>query len=323
MTKRTKIITILAFIALSVIVALQYEYILHNDISIESISKANNPDFQATSYHHREPVYLVSYAAGHEVFYRNQNALVLSGLNKGIDFFLNYRRSHIDPDFYQKNKNILDKPRGAGYWIWKPYFILKTMENAPENAIIIYCDTGFVFHTSPKSLIDGAKSHDITLVKYDPADYGYVKKHASGETLRQMDCTSQTCKDSEHILAGFSVYRNTARARQFVREWLNYCTVEDIIFGKQGGEPEDPAFRNHGDDETVLSVLHAKHSEWCNLITKDQLYDLVYYHHRHPAYNNNTIIYRMHKSIVYKQIRNIYRVTRVVCRAYFKEYFSN
>src|SRR5208282_2331127 len=62
----------------------------------------------------------------------------LSALNKGVDFILNYRKSHIDKEFFEKNKHILSQKKGDGYWLWKPYFILKTLENAPENSTVIY-----------------------------------------------------------------------------------------------------------------------------------------------------------------------------------------
>ena len=30
-----------------------------------------------------------------------------------------YTREDIDSQFYEENKEILDQPRGAGYWLWK------------------------------------------------------------------------------------------------------------------------------------------------------------------------------------------------------------
>ena len=56
------------------------------------------------------------------------------------------------------------------------------MENAPENAIIIYSDTGFIFRNPLKDLIDSAKKNEIVLVKYNPKYYGYVKTKTQQDT---------------------------------------------------------------------------------------------------------------------------------------------
>src|SRR5690606_16126436 len=222
--------------------------VLLHDISIEPISAEDNPDYQAKTFESRLPVYLVSYADGHEVFYQNQNMLTFSGLNKGIDFFLNYRRSHLDADFYEKHKSILDERRGAGYWLWKPYVILKTMERAPEGAIIMYVDSGFSFKNSPKALLNLSKDHTIILVQYDPAVYGRIEKVTARGALEKMNCTDEACRNGFRTMGGFGIFKNTPVSRRFVKQWLDYCSDEDIIKGRSlDGKPQFPGFTNHAD----------------------------------------------------------------------------
>ncbi len=75
-------------------------YMIYTDISLEPVPKkfcTSDP---------RAPVYLVTYADGAEVFYQNQNFIVFSDLNKGIDHFLSYRRHLIDPTFISKNQEV-------------------------------------------------------------------------------------------------------------------------------------------------------------------------------------------------------------------------
>ena len=96
-------------------------------------------------YQDDTPIYLISYADGPEIYKKNQAGLVQSALNKGFSHFINYRKSQLSQDFKENNKEILSLKKGAGYWLWKPWVILNTLENIPENAIVIYADTGFVF----------------------------------------------------------------------------------------------------------------------------------------------------------------------------------
>jgi hypothetical protein len=46
----------------------------------------------------------------------------------------------IDHCFKQKNKHILQQ-RQHGYWIWKPYIILKKLLEIDENDILCYNDS--------------------------------------------------------------------------------------------------------------------------------------------------------------------------------------
>ena len=44
-----------------------------------------------------------------------------------VDYFYDYGPEGIDIYFKQKNIDILSRKRGNGFWLWKPYFILKTL----------------------------------------------------------------------------------------------------------------------------------------------------------------------------------------------------
>ena len=44
--------------------------------------------------------------------------------------------------FYTQNKHILDQPRGAGYWLWKPYLIYEMLQDMEPNDILMHMDCG-------------------------------------------------------------------------------------------------------------------------------------------------------------------------------------
>ena len=48
--------------------------------------------------------------------------------NANVDEVISWTRTQLlNSDFYLQNKRILDQPRGAGFWSWKPYIILQTL----------------------------------------------------------------------------------------------------------------------------------------------------------------------------------------------------
>ena len=224
-------------------ICLQLTYTLF-DISTRKIDPAANPDFNATQPLDRPSVYLISFAAGNEVFFQNQNALAQSALNRGVDFILNYRRSHIDKDFYEKHKDILKEGYGAGYWLWKPYFILKTLNEAPEGSLIVYADSGVMFTGSLKPLLDLLKTHEGVFYKYKkvrqysqhPIDPGVL--HDVGLDHDQKFLTSHK------LWAGFMAFRNCEAARNFVRRWLDLCTHAHLVKGYGALHEHDQSLLN-------------------------------------------------------------------------------
>ena len=97
-------------------------------------------------------IVLVNYA--NKLFSRAQKKNAESGLNiGGFDQIISYSPTDIDQDFYIKNRKILNQKKGNGYWIWKPYFIKKTLEKLNYGDYLFYCDSGSYFIDSIRNLI--------------------------------------------------------------------------------------------------------------------------------------------------------------------------
>lgn len=229
------------------------------------------------------PVYLISYADGPEIYKKNQAALVQSALNKGFSHFINYRRHDLSKRFVADNKEIMSQKTGAGYWLWKPWVILHTLENAPENAIVVYADTGFVFKKHIQKLIDLAKTHGIVLIKYDDVDvYGTLGNKVQRYTLRQMKADTVDMRQKNLLWAAFGVYKNTAQTRKFLRKWLEHCRDKNKIMETSNPSyPEHKGFCGHCHDQAILSVLAHQHNDMLTLYPEtDFTAHYVTWHHR-------------------------------------------
>jgi hypothetical protein len=293
----TKLLLAVALIFLILLNYSQFKVFTYNDISIEPINKSINPDLNAKQHKERLPVYLISYADGQEVFYKNQNALILSALNKGADIFINYRKSMIDREFYQQNKYILEQKRGAGYWIWKPYIILKTMQEAPEGAKIIYADSGFVFVKPLTPYLEKLDKHDILLVKYPKKIEGTVRNIARSKVLQKIGCTTKSCLNGYTSPAGFIAVKNTPIARAFIKKWLSYCCEQDLIIDNPD-DTNNHDFKQHRDDQTILSTLASTGRYPIYYYPNKPFEKEVDWHHRNKNHlKYNSTIPSMRKSI--------------------------
>ena len=93
---------------------------------------------------------LIFLTFGNEYYYNS-----LDRIRKEVESFnifndiLIYNDKNLKEDttFWEKHKYFIENNhRGYGYWIWKSYLTLKTLNNINENDIIIYTDAGCAFN---------------------------------------------------------------------------------------------------------------------------------------------------------------------------------
>lgn len=72
----------------------------------------------------------------------------------GLDSVSIMTPGDIDPSFARKNAHILRIRRGFGLWLWKPYFINKTLSEHPDGAMVVYADAGSSFRRDATPIFD-------------------------------------------------------------------------------------------------------------------------------------------------------------------------
>lgn len=269
--------------------------LLLTDLSTRPIDPVALPDYrpdpETPRIPGRPPVYLVSYADGGEVYFQNQLALAQSAQGRGVDFVLNYKRSLIDPQFIQANREIMDSKVGAGYWLWKPWVILDAMKRAPENAVIIYMDGGFIIRGSLDPLIKLAQTHPIILSHYTE-DYGKsVHDIISRDIFDAVNPKHEAYYNVPYRVAGFWVLRNTPVARRFVEAWLKFCSQKDLIMNGKNKKPNYPDFKSHHHDQSILNaVIGLYPNDIYSIAYETELIEKYAYwvHRRPPALDPHT-----------------------------------
>lgn len=239
------------------------------DLSIQPINQYSAPDLEAPEPTGRPPVFLVTYAAGGEHYFRNQNAVAQYAINKGIDFILNYRKSHIDKKFFEKNRRIFNEKIGAGMWLWKPYIILRTMASAPEDSIIIYLDSAFKIRQPVPRFINNLGDDDILLVQNQDLKTG---AHVKGDSFYLLGCQDDTCRQAPLIWSAIVVVRNSPRSRAFIKKWLEACQEEKALSATSYHYmPNYPEFKWHHFDQSLLSLVYHKNPKGVKVLKYDEV----------------------------------------------------
>lgn len=201
---------------------------------------------------------LINYA--NDVFRESQKRNSIAGKEVGLfDEVISYSPKDIDAEFFNRNKRILQQKRGNGYWLWKPYFIKKTLEAAKYGDFVFYCDSGSYFIRPVTPLIDRSIATGQEIIVFDLT---YLEREwTKRDAFILMDCDSEKYSESIQRLGSFSLWKKSPFTMNFVDEYLRYAQDERIIsdMENQCGYPNYPEFKEHRHDQSIFSLLTKKY----------------------------------------------------------------
>jgi len=233
---------------------------------------------------------------GNERYYPSLQLLEKTSKQIGwVDEFIAYTQEYLKTtEFWKKNQYILNQPRGAGYWIWKPFIILATFDKINYNDVVMYSDAGLEVIDSLIPLFE------ITL---DNSNGGIMPFKIPGPHINRMwtkrDCFVLTeCDESKYwdgILTNgaISLWQKTDKNIEYLKTYLKYLRDPRIVTDDPNmcGKPNLQGFKEHRHDQAVLSLLSIKNNlelyrdptQWGN-DEKDQFsnspYRQLFNHHR-------------------------------------------
>lgn len=204
---------------------------------------------------------LLTYAD--ERYRKGQMQLCRSARAVGFGKVLAVSPAHLArTQFVAKHRAILSQPRGAGYWLWKPFLIRRALERLGPNEVLFYCDAsidGFYrFDRFPTKLVELVQAHPQGIL-IGPA----VHQHGAGTQWTKRDAMVLLDADRPNIVsrpqlqAGVSLWRHTPEAIRFVDLWLAACCDPRILTDcpNTQGKPNYPDFIDHRHDQSALTLL--------------------------------------------------------------------
>lgn len=240
------------------------------------------------------------------VFRRSQKLNSRTGIRSGgFDRVVSYGPRDIDPAFYARNKKILSQERGNGYWLWKPYFIKKSLQLLKEGDFLFYSDSGAYFIGSIEPLMQICTETDQNII---PFELMQVEKHwTKRDAFILMGCDSPEYTDTRQRQGSFSLWRKSAFTERFIREFLRFAQDERVITDMDNtmGLPNYPGFTDHRHDQSIFSLLTKIHnlrayrtpSQWGNKVKElypDSTYDQLI---QHTRVRSRPIVFRVAQKI--------------------------
>jgi len=208
-------------------------------------------------YHYK--IVAISYA--NNKFIKQLKINKLTAINVGkVDEYYSYKFDDIDLNFLKNHRDILSRPRGNGYWLWKPYFIYKTFkEKLNKGDFLIYTDAGIFYLDNVKKIIKYMISinEDIWVNRLHYLE----KKYSKRDAFILLDADSPIYTDTFQYMAGIQIYKKSEYSEMFLQKLIKYSTDKRIITDDPNtlGLPNYPGFRDNRHDQTVLSILFKKY----------------------------------------------------------------
>jgi len=209
----------------------------------------------------------ISYA--NEKYKKSLALLEETSLNLGKpDEFIKYTRKWLETtDFYRKNRYILDKPRGNGVWLWKPYIILETFNSLEDGDVVLYSDAGIkvignlnqLFEIAQKGPNDGKILFKLPAVG---VPHHLAKTWTKRDTFVLMGCDSEKYWNANMSNGAVSLWRKSDKNIEFLKEWQKYLKDPRIVTDdpNMAGKPNFMEFKDHRHDQSVLSLLAIKYN---------------------------------------------------------------
>ena len=171
-----------------------------------------------------------------------------------------------DADFWNKHQNFIENNhRGYGYWIWKPYLIMKTLENMNEGDILLYLDSGCD--------IKSDANHKLTSLLDRCDSILYTSTGQKEKTWTKMDIFSemnmlnnQDIMMSEQHQAGVLFINKNEITMNFIRDWYSMICKYNLVDDSPSGLPNDETFKENRHDQSLFNVIikSEKYKEYLN-----------------------------------------------------------
>ena len=200
---------------------------------------------------------LINYATTDYTSYQALNRL--TGLRAGFDACTSYGANDIDPDFAKRNQGILSVSRGAGYWLWKPYFVARALASLEEGDILCYADAAmhFVRPITPMLEAMARENLDLLILGEGFRETYFTKRDA----FVLMDVDREGFLATPQRFASCFFLRRSAWSDRFSRQYLEFAQDPRILTDQPNtcGRPNYPGFRAHRHDQSIFSLLSKLH----------------------------------------------------------------
>lgn len=191
-------------------------------------------------------------------YFRNHSIRLARNAAPYFDRIRLMDESDLSDDWKARHSFLINNShRGFGYWCWRPEIIINELDRLKPEDTLWNVDSTCLFVRSPERVTPYCEENSgILLFQLGARN----RHHTKADCLIKMGMNTEAVKDTRQVVATYTAWRKTELAYKVLREMREWCADPQVI-GPWPSilAPEDPAFKTHLNDQSILSLLSIKH----------------------------------------------------------------
>lgn len=172
-----------------------------------------------------------------------------------------FSENDLGNQFWDKHRSFVEShSRGFGYWIWKPWVVMKTLEKAADGDVIVYADGGCGINTTGISnlirycsILTGSQDHHILGFQMSYVEHHWTKM----DLFQRLNCRTDAVMKSGQVMATAFLCKKTPDTLRFMQAWYDMCSENNYHYVDDSPSvaPETAEFQEHRHDQSIFSLL--------------------------------------------------------------------
>ena len=166
---------------------------------------------------------------------------------------------------FREHKDICQYSRGVGFWFWKPFIILKTLESVNTGDYVFYMDVGTDIQQDLSILYKLCTENNGFLIFENRSGNPQGKIWTNNlwtkrDCFKIMSCDTPEYHNGNQSDGAYQLYQKNDITLKFLKEYCEYSMDRRIITDEPNTLGENlPQFIDHRHDQSILSLLVIKH----------------------------------------------------------------
>jgi len=211
-------------------------------------------------------IYFISY--GDDKYRLSKQRLKQEAINSGFFDVVNvYGRQDISEEFLKKTRPYIDMPRGGGYWLWKSFFLKKTLEEISEGDYCVYVDAGCSVNQYGIERLNFYKNllNDDGILSFQMGEGATEEKFTTSAIFNQIGIEENSeIRKSGQIIATILIFKKCEKSIKLIDDYYNLAINYTSLFSDEYNMMNNSSnFVDNRHDQSILSVMRKKYGSIC------------------------------------------------------------
>ena len=214
-------------------------------------------------------IHLITY--GDNKYQKSKKRLYIEAEDTGwFNTITLYGLDDLDNNYKERFADILNKPRGGGYWIWKSYIIKKKLQEINDGDILIYLDAGCTINK------EGGKRFNEYINLLNNSDSGCISFYmeykervwTTNEIFEYFGISdNDKLMNSFQLVGGIRIMKKNDNLIKMINIEEKACYDNPLLFTDHYNKNQEQYFKENRHEQSIFSIIRKMNNP---LMIKDE-----------------------------------------------------